>query len=306
MTLPLLMVSQIQRSGGSLMAQLFDGHPQLSAHPFEIHIGHPKKWDWPSLNLNGRPSEWFDLLYEKKLDEFIAGGYKKPGSNPHAHKEVFEFNFDKHQFKEGFEHRLRETPPSSARAILDVYFEEFFSAWADYTTTGNEKFVSGFTPRLFMMDPFLHRFDADYPDGVCLSVIRDPKSWYASSSRHSGSYADRDRALGEWAQSTQTSLALQKQCPDRFKCFLFKDLIGDPVKTMEQICLFAGIDYQSSLTEPTFLGEPVFPNSSFEIDKKGINQDMLNRDASLRPEDLATIEKSVQPLYDEAVDCCAL
>ena len=42
MTLPLLMVSQIQRSGGSLMAQLFDGHPQLYAHPFEIQIGYPK------------------------------------------------------------------------------------------------------------------------------------------------------------------------------------------------------------------------------------------------------------------------
>lgn len=75
---------------------------------------------------------------------------------------------------------------------------------------------------------------------------------------------------------------------------------------MQQVCLFAGIDYVSSLTEPTFLGEAVFPNSSFEIDKKGINQDMLNRDSSLTPEELATIEEKARPLYDEAVACCAL
>lgn len=306
MTLPLLMVSQIQRSGGSLMAQLFDGHPQLHAHPFEIQIGYPKKWNWPSLNLDGPPAEWFELLYEKKLDEFIVGGYKKPGSNPHAHREVFAFNFDKHQFREAFERRLQETPPSSARIILNVYFEEFFSAWLDHTTTGHEKFVSGFTPRLFMMDPLLQGFHADYPDGIGLSVIRDPKSWYASSSRHSGSYADPDKALDEWAHSTRASLALQKQFPERFKCLLFRDLVGQTAQTMQQVCLFAGIDYVNSLTEPTFLGEAVFPNSSFEIDKKGINQDMLDRDSSLTPEELATIEDKARPLYDEAVASCAL
>jgi hypothetical protein len=34
---PLFLVSQIPRSGGSMLAQLFDGHPQVYAHPAEIH-----------------------------------------------------------------------------------------------------------------------------------------------------------------------------------------------------------------------------------------------------------------------------
>ena len=48
---PLVLVSQVQRSGGTLLSQLFDGHPECHAHPSEIYIGHPRKWDWPPLDL---------------------------------------------------------------------------------------------------------------------------------------------------------------------------------------------------------------------------------------------------------------
>ena len=33
---PLALISQIQRSGGSLLSQLFDGHPEIHAHPHEL------------------------------------------------------------------------------------------------------------------------------------------------------------------------------------------------------------------------------------------------------------------------------
>ena len=36
---PLVLVSQIQRSGGTLLSQLFDGHPECHAHPHELKIG---------------------------------------------------------------------------------------------------------------------------------------------------------------------------------------------------------------------------------------------------------------------------
>src|SRR5919198_369926 len=48
---PLVLVSQIQRSGGTLLSQLFDGHPQCHAHPGELHIGWPRKRYWPPLDL---------------------------------------------------------------------------------------------------------------------------------------------------------------------------------------------------------------------------------------------------------------
>jgi hypothetical protein len=43
-TVPLALISQIQRSGGSLLSQLFDGHPEIYAHPDELKIGYPEKY----------------------------------------------------------------------------------------------------------------------------------------------------------------------------------------------------------------------------------------------------------------------
>ena len=51
-TSPLALISQIQRSGGSLLSQLFDGHPEIHAHPHELKIGFPTKYTWPKLDLN--------------------------------------------------------------------------------------------------------------------------------------------------------------------------------------------------------------------------------------------------------------
>ena len=55
-TCPLVLISQIQRSGGSLLSQLFDGHPEVHAHPHELKIGYPKKDTWlrpPLLEVGG-------------------------------------------------------------------------------------------------------------------------------------------------------------------------------------------------------------------------------------------------------------
>ena len=49
-TAPLALISQIQRSGGSMLSQLFDGHPEVHAHPHELKIGYPKKFNWPEIN----------------------------------------------------------------------------------------------------------------------------------------------------------------------------------------------------------------------------------------------------------------
>ena len=62
-TVPLVLISQIQRSGGTLLSQLFDGHPEIHAHPSELMIGYPTKNNWPKLDLNDKPEQWFDILW---------------------------------------------------------------------------------------------------------------------------------------------------------------------------------------------------------------------------------------------------
>ena len=69
---PLVLVSQISRSGGSLLAQLFDSHPQLYAHPWELRIAFSEHWDWPALDPRAEPGEWFEALHDSKWEKIAA------------------------------------------------------------------------------------------------------------------------------------------------------------------------------------------------------------------------------------------
>ena len=199
-SLPLVLVSQIQRSGGSMMAQLFDGHPELLVHPFEIHIGSPQKWDWPAFTLQEPPQDWFAFLYEKKLEEFVSKGYSKPGSNKYTVKEIFPFDFSLEKLRNRFLSLCAEKAPiQTQRQILDAYFQAFFEAWQNHQRSGRERFVAGFTPRVVMYRPCVDRFFADYPDGKLISLVRDPCSWYASTARHNPGHTDARVAIGEWS-----------------------------------------------------------------------------------------------------------
>ena len=59
---PLVLICQAQRSGGTLLARLFDSHPQCHAHPHELHIGARRPHTWPDLPLHEEPEEWFEKL----------------------------------------------------------------------------------------------------------------------------------------------------------------------------------------------------------------------------------------------------
>ena len=76
---PLVLVSQIQRSGGTLLSQLFDGHPEVHAHPHELKIGYPREANWPSIDV-ADPAGTFERLFEKKALTHFVGGYQKRGA----------------------------------------------------------------------------------------------------------------------------------------------------------------------------------------------------------------------------------
>src|SRR5687767_14274884 len=74
---PMVLISQIQRSGGHLLNSLLDGHPQLHVHPWEIQIGHPGKAEWPILDLDADVDAWLAILSEPWLPVGFEGGYRR-------------------------------------------------------------------------------------------------------------------------------------------------------------------------------------------------------------------------------------
>src|SRR5262245_36018985 len=181
---PMILISQIQRSGGTLLEALLDGHPALFNHPYELSWGRPRKWNWPDPDPGERPSRLFASLDQAWVDKHARRAYYTKG--PADDTERYPFVFDRGLQRALFERLLAEKPASRQRDVLDAYLTSFFNAWYDCQSlySAPKLFVTAFTPRVVMIEDSLGRFARDYPDGYVVSSIRHPAGWFASAVKH--------------------------------------------------------------------------------------------------------------------------
>jgi hypothetical protein len=189
----MVLVSQIQRSGGTLLSRLFDGHPECHAHPYELKIGHKARW--PKLELDA-PESWFAALYEQKVAQHLVSGWSKPGLKE-TEVDVFPFLFLPRLQKRLFDACIAEGAVERQRDVLDAYFTAYFNAWVDNQNlySGPKRLVTAFTPRTNLDPKSVKRFFRDYPDGWLVTIVREPRAWYASASRFAQRPRRRARAL---------------------------------------------------------------------------------------------------------------
>jgi hypothetical protein len=172
-TAPLALISQIQRSGGSLLSQLFDGHPELYAHPHELKIGYPKKKFWPKIDLDDAPRRWFEILFEDSVIRLFREGYKKESTSDIT----FPFIFLPRLQKKIFLKYLESIQSVNHRDVFDAYMTSYFGAWLNNQNIGgSKKYTTAFTPRLSMIEENMETFFEIYPDGRLISIVRNPKN----------------------------------------------------------------------------------------------------------------------------------
>ena len=236
---PLVLISQIQRSGGTLLSQLFDGHPECHAHPHEITIGKPAKWDWPTLDLEA-PDGWLAALHEPLVAAWVDSGYvkEKLKRRENLQPDVFPFAFSLRLQQLLFEACIASRRVERERDVLDCYFTSYFNAWLDNHNlySGPKKVVTGFTPRLGMELQRVERFFAAYPDGTLISIVRDPRAWYASATSHRKYYRlDFEETVGLWLQSTEAALAADERFGPGVLVLTYEELIEDTEATVAAI-----------------------------------------------------------------------
>jgi hypothetical protein len=267
---PLVLVSQIERSGGTLLSRLFDGHPECHAHPRELEIGYPNiKRHWPPIDLD-RPESWFEMLHEAHPGKYRRKGY---WSSKRATERV-PFLFSPQLQRTIFETFAAGRNVGSKRDVLDCYFTSYFNAWLDNHNlyTGPKKVVTGFVPRLSLSLDEIERFFEDYPDGTFISIVRNPCGWYLSFRRDRDANVDADveGALGLWRRSTAAALEARERRPERVLVVLYEALVRDTETTMRRIADRIGITMSPTLLVPTFNGRPIGANSSSQVDGKGV------------------------------------
>jgi hypothetical protein len=299
-TAPLALISQIQRSGGSMLSQLFDGHPEVHAHPHELKIGYPKKFIWPEIDLDDNPEHWFEILFEDTVVEHLRYGYKKMAK----YEDTFQFTFAPSLQRRIFLRHLNTAKTLNLRTVFDAYMTSYFGAWINnQNRLGSKKFVTGFTPRLAMMKNNMKSFFEIYPEGRLISVIRDPKNWFPSATRHQlNKYGEIQHALDQWLDSANSMIENKRQYGDRVCIITFEDLVKRTAPVMHYLAGFLDINFNNILLTPTFNKIPIKPNTSFKLEKPGIMTSAVERYKTLSSEQLETIKEKTADLYNQVLD----
>ncbi len=302
-SVPLALISQIQRSGGSMLSQLFDGHPQVHAHPHELKFGYPKKYIWPPIDLDDRPDRWFEILFEDIVVRHFRYGYKKM----EKYKDTFLFIFLPSLQKELFLKYFESIDKINQRDVFDAYMTSYFGAWVNnQNRLGDKKFVTAFTPRLAFMQTNMASFFKIYPEGRLISVVRDPKNWFPSAKRHQlDKYGDVKKALNQWNESTRSMVRNKKIYDDRVCIITFDDLVQRTDSVMRYLAEFLKIRFDDILLTPTFNKIPIKPNTSFKLENPGIMISALERYKTLSREELNIIEEMTGDAYRQVLSTVA-
>jgi Sulfotransferase family len=299
---PLVLISQIQRSGGTLLSQLFDGNPECHAHPHELSIAYLNEPRASAFDLSSAERS-FEVVYERRLAKRMRSGYRKPAARPgDADADVFPF-----LFLAGLQRRIFdacfEAGVDSDRDVLDCYFTSFFNAWLDnqnlYATP--KKLVTAFAPRLVRKEPAVERLFRAYPDGFLISIVREPRAWFASARLQKERYADVDHAVTRWRWSAEAALAARKRYGDRAVVVTYEDLVSRTEETITRLAERLGLSPSPTLLVPTFNGRPIRANSSYAVEGYGVlsNRTNVYRDA-LDAETVARVDELAGDVYERA------
>ena len=272
--LPLILITQIQRSGGTLCSRLFDGHSELLSYPDELKIATPK-WKWKEFN---RLYVQYNSIGNFARTKF----YSKQDTAIWNKKYKFKFNIDKQRILYNF---FSKSNNLNDRHKLNSYFTSFFHSFDNYShknKLSKKKFITAFCPRINISKLSTNKFFKIYKDGYLITIIRDPENWFASAKIHAKKYSKINDALKIWEKSTLSSISLKKKFPDRVILIHFNDLVTSPKKVMQKICNFIGIKYEKILNLPTFNSKPILSNSSFKSKEGIIDKETIKRNKIIK------------------------
>lgn len=281
---PLVLISEIQRSGGTLLCQLFDGHPEVHCRPSEIAFGKPTKSQiYPLLEnqKNRVESAWRYFLEEEIVDRVIANDYKKQPKKDYVR---YPFFFSRIIQKRIFKNEINslEQNKKTDRSLFNCYFTSYFNAWLDYQSLyGKKKIVVGFTPRVNMDQQSTSFLFNIYPDGKIISLCRHPSTWLSSARKHF-KRQNVNQLIEQWIESAESSLRLKEEYPSQVILGSFESMTLNCEKFMRSLAGALQINFEPIMLTPTFNGMPMISNSQFDpvvgeidIDKAVFDEDPL-------------------------------
>jgi hypothetical protein len=134
---------------------------------------------------------------------------------------------------------------------------------------------------------------------MLVSIIRDPRAWYASARKQGGRDRNLEVGMERWCRSAERTLEAIELYGDRVVALTYEELVRGTEATMRRLADRIGISWSPTLLQPTFNGRPIRANSSDRVERHGVLDDRL--DAYREDLDAATaarIEELAGDLYD--------
>ena len=229
---PLLLISQAQRSGGTLLLRLLDGHPECHVAPFQL-----RGVDEAAKHRETEPAEAWALFHDPKLAVRFQQGHRQRKGDVLDRAEVFSFRLQPDLQRRIYDDCVRSRDRHGPRQLANCYFTSYFNAWLDYRNLrlGEKRWLVGFEPAVARSRQRRMAIRSLYPDGKVVSIVRDPWSWYASARRWESRWQDREHALDHWCRVGLGTLKWRKSARDEFRVIAFDDLLARTEDTVRRL-----------------------------------------------------------------------
>jgi len=294
---PLFLISQAQRSGGTLLLRLFDGHPECHVVPFQLR-GLDDAAKCPPSTLG----EAWRMLWDPKLAHRYEEGHRQRKNAVLDDADTFSFELEPERQRKIFDACAGAYADPTLRNLFDCYFTSYFNGWSDYANLeGEKRWLVGFEPGVARSLARRTAVRDIYPDGLVISVLRDPWTWYASAKRWEPRWSEREAAIAHWCKVGAGTLKWRRQRGKQrreVRVIRFESLLSETEETMSRIARWLRIEYRPELAQPTFNGRPIKANTSFaDVQSEVSTKPLARAHRELSKDDVDYIEATAGELY---------
>lgn len=327
-------IAGINRSGGSLLARLFDGHKDFVSYPMEVGF----KFDYSSYcyldKITGTPTYIPDfdenidpVKYFDAENEIVSYKWGKETSskfgirNNYLEKAFYEKSVETQFDHELYIKKLKEycIGCKSNQELFEGKHKAYFESWDNGAYFGNPKYVvTHDSGGLFLSDfeKYFNQFDNSFiliPIRNCIGYIAAEKTRIARRFFGSRRFAkplppnflikkfdayDLKAILNTWLISISRIKILQEKNRSNKKLFTyrFEKLTEQPSKAMKILSDKLNVEFDDILISPTLCGKKWLGNSQ-QGKNHGINPDPNQYYKQiLREDEIKFIQKNVNKI----------
>jgi len=249
-----IFISGAHKSGTSLLRSLFDGHPELFVLPIETQFHFILNW-WTRYPLRSweKISDWDINVFRRSACEWVEVrnriGNKLADSDA---KGIFNLEL----FKKAIESIESTDDSNLIRGYFEALYQALFNAQMPEHMRVVEKTVGTFEHAA--------RLKKLYPEAVFFHVIRNPYANLVTLRKYLQTMDKGFPHLDKILRSLQWSYFFaeeNKYSLDDYFVVKYEDLVTKPEEILHKLAEQAGIQFHSTLLQPTFLGNAWGGNS---------------------------------------------